>query len=99
MDKLEYILENKTHKILLGFEIQIGHLISARRSDPVIINKKKKRENFPVSGLCCPSGAQSENKCKLKERQIIEPCHKTKIAVEHQGDAENNCNRRVRKGG
>ena len=31
-------LENETHKLLLDFEIQTGHLISARRSDLVIVN-------------------------------------------------------------
>ena len=35
------ILENETHKLLWDFEIQIDHLISARRPDLVIVNKKK----------------------------------------------------------
>ena len=40
MHKSESILENKTHKIL-GFEIQTDHLISARRKNLLIVNKKK----------------------------------------------------------
>ena len=41
MHKPESIL-NVTHKILLDFEIQTDHLILARRSDLVIVIKKKK---------------------------------------------------------
>ena len=41
MHKLESVLENEAHKILLDFEIQTDHLISARRPEPVLINKKK----------------------------------------------------------
>ena len=42
MHKPESILENEMHKILWDFEIQIDHLILARRPDLVIINNKKK---------------------------------------------------------
>ena len=46
------VLENDTHKLLWDFDIQMDHLISARRSDLIIINKKK--ENLQNCGLCCP---------------------------------------------
>ena len=36
------LLENITHKFLWDFEIQVDHLISARRPDLEIINKKKR---------------------------------------------------------
>ena len=36
------ILENDTHKILWDFNIQMDHLIPARRPDLIIINKKKR---------------------------------------------------------
>ena len=36
------VLENDTHKLLWDFDIQMDHLISARRPDLIIINKKKK---------------------------------------------------------
>ena len=45
-------LKNDTHKLLWDFDIQTDHLISARRPDLLIINKKK--ENLPNCGLCCP---------------------------------------------
>ena len=36
------VQENNTHKLLWDFDIQTDHLISARRPDLVIINKKKR---------------------------------------------------------
>ena len=35
------VLENVKHKLLLDFNIPTDHLISARRPDLIIINKKK----------------------------------------------------------
>ena len=37
------VLENDTHKHLWDLDVQTDHLISARRPDLIIINKKKKR--------------------------------------------------------
>ena len=42
MHNPEYVLENETHKILWHFEIPSDRLISVRRPDLVIINKKRK---------------------------------------------------------
>ena len=36
------VLENDTYTLLWDFDIQMGHLISARRLDLIIINKTKK---------------------------------------------------------
>ena len=44
-------LENDTHKLLWDFDIQTDHLISARRPDLIIINKKKKRKFAKLSIL------------------------------------------------
>ena len=41
MPKPESVLENETQKFLWDFEIQTDHLISARRPDLVIANKKQ----------------------------------------------------------
>ncbi len=35
--------ENDTRKILCDVDIQMDHLTPARRSDPVLVNKEKKR--------------------------------------------------------
>ena len=37
------VLENETHKLLWDFDTRTDHLISARRPDLIIINKKKKK--------------------------------------------------------
>ena len=55
------VLENDTHKLLWDFDIQTDHLISARRPDLIVINKKKrirKIVNFAVP---------ADHKIKLKE--------------------------------
>ncbi len=44
------VLENDTHKLLWDFDIQTDHLISARRPDLIIINKKE-REFAKLSTL------------------------------------------------
>ena len=40
------VLENDTHKLLWDFGIHTDHLISARRPDLIIINKKKKKHRI-----------------------------------------------------
>ena len=69
------IPENVTHKLLLDFKIQTDHLISVRRPDIAIGNKKKKKkekkkkeekkkENLPNSIFCSPCRPQSKIECK-----------------------------------
>ena len=58
----------KSPKILWDFDIQTDHLISARRTNLEIVNKKKKKENLLNCGLCRSSGPQSKIKRKRKER-------------------------------
>ena len=53
MHNPESVLENETHKLLWDFGIQTDHLISARRPDLMILNKKKK--NLLNSGLNRPA--------------------------------------------
>ena len=36
------VLENDTHKLLWNFDVQTDHLISDRRPDLIMINKKKR---------------------------------------------------------
>ena len=52
------VLENDTHKLQRDFHIQTDHLISARRPDLIIINKKKKSVDFAVP---------ADHRIKLKE--------------------------------
>ena len=47
------VLKNNTHKLLWDFDMQTDHLISARRPDFIVINKKI--ENLQNLQFCCPS--------------------------------------------
>ena len=61
MHKPAPVLENDTYKLLWDFDILTDHLISARKPDLIIINKKKrifKIVDFTVSG---------DDRLKLKE--------------------------------
>ena len=69
------ILENMIHKSV-GFEIQRDRLIPARTNE-----KKEIKKNLPNHELCCPGGPQSEKQRKQKERQVLEPCQRTKNAI------------------
>ena len=51
MHNTESVLENEMLKILWDFDIQMDHLITARRPDLFTVNNKK--ENFANSKLCC----------------------------------------------
>ena len=63
------VLENDTHKLLWDFDIHTDHLISARRPDLIIINKKKricKIADFAVS---------ADHRIKLKECEKKDKYH------------------------
>ena len=57
------VLENDTHKLLRDFEIQTDHLNSARRSDLIIINRKKR--TCKIVDFAAPT----DPSIKLKESQ------------------------------
>ena len=42
MPNQESILENETHKILCVFKMQTDYIISIRRADLLIVNKKER---------------------------------------------------------
>ena len=55
------VLENDTHKLLWDFGIHKDHLISARRPDLIMINKKKR--TCKIVDFAVPA----DRKIKLKE--------------------------------
>ena len=54
------VLKNDTHKLLWDLDIPTDHLISARRPDLIIINKKREFVNFAVP---------ADHRMKMKERE------------------------------
>ena len=81
------VLENDMHKLLWDFDIQIDHLILARRSDLIIINKKKKR--------ICKIVDFADHRIKLKECEkkdkYLNLARKLKKTMEYEGDNYTNC--------
>ena len=59
------VLENDTHKLLRDFDIYMDNLISARRPDQIIINKKK--DNMQNRHLSCPGLPQNKTERMGKE--------------------------------
>ena len=58
------VLDNDTHKLLWDFDTQTDHLISARKPDLIVINKKEKLQNC---WLCCPGWPQNKTERMWKE--------------------------------
>ena len=65
MHNPESILENETYKLLKDFEIQTDHLISARRTDLIKINKKKRERTSRIVDFAVPT----DHRVKLKESE------------------------------
>ena len=60
-----FVIENDTHKLQWDLNIQTDHLISARRPDLKIINKKKKKRTCKIVDFAVPA----DHKIKLKESE------------------------------
>ena len=69
-------------KIFRDFEIQTDPPIQARRSDLLLINKRKR--SLSSGGLCCSSVTQNEKKNPEKIYKYLD------IAREHENDSDNN---------
>ena len=72
----ESALENKTHKLLWDFEIQTNHLISARRSDLVIVNKIKR--TWWIVDVALPANHSVNQKEREKGDEFLELARKLK---------------------
>ena len=68
MLKPESVLENKTLHLLWDFRIQMDHLISARRPDPVLFKKKKdstkQKQNLISTRICHKKKKLSNGFCR-----------------------------------
>ena len=81
MHNPESVLVNETHKMLRHFEIQTNPLISARRPDLIIINKKDR--SYRIVGFA----VSADHIVKLKESEqkdkYIDYDWELKKTVEH----------------
>ena len=88
----ESVLENETHKIFWAFVIQTDHLISTRRPDLSIVNKKKKKRNFQIVDFA----VSPDHKVKLKESEkrdnYLDLTRELKKTKEHESEGDISCN-------
>ena len=69
MHNLAPVLENNTHKVLWDFDIHTDHLIAARKSDLIIINKKKR--TFNIVDFAVPADHRINLKeCEKKDKYL-----------------------------
>ena len=67
MHNPEPLLENYTHKLRWDIDIETDHLISARRPDLIIINKKKKKRKKKRNCNCVDFVVPADYRIKLRE--------------------------------
>ena len=91
MHKPAHVLENNTHKLQWGFDINTDHLILTRRPDLIIINKKKKRI-CKIVDFAAPADHRIKlKKCEKKDK-YLNLAWELKKTMEHAGDNYTNCN-------
>ena len=78
-----------THKLLWDFDVQTDHLISARRPDLIIINKKK------ITCKIVDFAVPDDHRIKLKECEkkdkYLDFARELNKTVEHESDNYTNC--------
>ena len=97
MHNPESIPENETHKLLWDFEIQTDHLISARRPELIIVNKKKKKmKTFRFVNFAVPADHRVELKKAKRKMRNLDFAGELKKIMGHESDGDTNynwCNR------
>ena len=83
------VLENDTHKLLWDFDIQTDHLISPRRPDLIIINKKKR--TCKIVDFAVPADHRIKLKECEKRDKYIDLARELKKTREYEGDNYTNC--------
>ena len=91
MHNPEPVLENVSHKVLRDFDIQTDHLISARRPDLIIINKKKKKKICKIFDSAVPSYHRINPKECEKRDKYLDLARELKKTMDHEGDNYTNC--------
>ena len=83
------VLENNTHKLLWDFDIQTDHLLSARRPDLIIINKKNKKTKQKKICKIVDFAVPADHRIKLKECErdkYLNLAREFKKSMEHEDD-------------
>ena len=86
------VLENDTHKLLRDFDIQTDHLISARRPDLIVINKKKKKRTCKIVDFAVlPDHRIKRKESEKKDKYLDLARELKKKTMEHEGDDYTYC--------
>ena len=88
------VLKNDSHKLLLDFNIQTDHLIPARRTDFIIINKRKK--NCKIVDFAVPADHRINLNESEKKNKYLDLVRELKKNVEHESNDCANCDCCVR---
>ena len=80
------VLENETYKLLWDFDKQTDHLISTRRLDLIIINKKKRTCRIVDFAFL------ADHRVKLKENEKKDKYLNLARELKHESDDYTNCN-------
>ena len=79
------VLENDTHKLLWDLDIHTDHLISARRPDLIIVNKKKR--TCKIVDFAVPADHRIKLKeCEKKDKYLDLARELKNKTMEHEGD-------------
>ena len=91
MQNPEPVLENDTHKLLWDFDIQTDHLISTRKTDLIIIKKKR---TCKIVDFAVPADHRIKLKeCEKKDKYLDLARELKKKTMEHEGDNYTNCDK------
>ena len=94
MHNSESFLVNEIHKFLRGSNIQTVYLISSRRPDLVIINKRERERER--AGRIVEFSVPVDHKVKIKENEkrdeLLNLAKELKKVLEHEGDGDTGCN-------
>ena len=85
------VLENATHKLQWDFNIQMDHLIPARKPDLIIIINQKKR-TCKIVYFAVPADHRIKLKECEKKDKYLDLTRELKKTVEHAGDNYTNFN-------
>ena len=80
-----------THKLLIDFDVQTDHLISARKQDLIIINKRKKKRIRKIVNFAVPVKHRIKLKECEKKAKYLDLVRELKKNLEYEGDNYTNC--------
>ena len=86
-----HVLENDSHKLQWEFDIHTDQLISTRRPDLIIINKKKR--TFKIVDFAVPTDHRIKLREYEKKDKYLDLARELKKTVEYAGDNYTNCDR------